>query len=103
MLAKYGAKPYVKLNAAVCNALFEDGPRKYLVLHNKSRRLVGSYFTESVHGKTVEALKPVALEIKPLFPFRRVRMLPEKKELSVSGGIVRFTLHPTDTAVLLFE
>ena len=103
MLAEYGARPYVKLNAPVCNALFEDGTRKYLVLHNKTRKMVGSYFTESVHRKTVRALKAVELEIKPQFAFQRVRMLPEKNELAVSNGIVKLTLKTSDTAVLLFE
>ena len=103
LLAKYGAKPYVKLNAPVCNALFADGKRKYLVLHNKNRKMVGSYFTESIHNKTVNSQKPLALEVEPQFAFQRVRLLPEKKELPVSDGKIKFTLHPTDTAVLLFE
>ena len=103
LLAKYGVKPYVKLNAPVCNALFADGARKYLVLHNKKRKLVGSYFTESGHDKAAASLKPVELLITPAFPFRRVWLLPEKKPLAVSNGKVKLTQPPLDTTVLLFE
>ena len=103
LLKKYGAKPYVTLNAPVCNALFTDNNRKYLVLHNKNRQVVGSFFTESIHDKTVANLKPLSLSIKPHFKFKKVRLLPEGRELITADGTVKITLPPTDTMVLCFE
>jgi hypothetical protein len=33
------------------------------------------------------------LEVEPQFAFHRVRLLPEKRELPVSNGKIKFTLH----------
>ena len=103
MLELYGAKPAVKLNKSVCNALFADGGRKYLVLHNKRRELVGSYFTESRHPKVLAETESAELVIKPCFTFSKALLVPEKRVLPVKDGAVKLTLLPTDTAVLLFE
>ena len=98
-----GLKPYVELNAPVCNALYVDGNRKYLAMFNKKREFVGSFFTESIHEKTVEKLPAVELEIKPGFPFRSVKRLPEKTAVPFSNGVVRLTMPAAEPVVLLFE
>ena len=93
----------VTISAPVCNTLLEKGESRFLILFDKRRELVGSFFTESTHAALLEKLQAQNLTIQPNFRFSRVFNAADDTPLAVENGCVKVELPPARFLVLRFE
>lgn len=103
LFRRLGLKGPFVIDKPVCNAVFEDDSRKFLVLFDKQKIFTGSFFTESTLEAQLSTLKPVTLKIRPAFAFKKAWNERTGQELKIRNGVVSYVLPPTDYAVLKFE
>ena len=103
LFRRLGLKSPVAIDVPVCNALFEKGDTRYLVLFDKRRELVGSFFRESTHDAETAKLPALELTVAPEFEFSEVRDAVTNAPYPVRDGRIRVTLPPARFLVLRFE
>lgn len=103
LFRRLGLKSPVAIDVPVCNALFEKGDTRYLVLFDKRRELVGSFFRESTHDAETAKLPALELTVAPEFEFSEVRDAVTNAPYPVRDGRIRVKLPPARFLVLRFE
>jgi len=102
VLATLKARRDFVVTPAVNQATLVSADKKYLVIYNKSRTLMESFFTESLTEKALASLKNVDVTVTPCFKFSAVRNLRTGEVPAVVNNKIRLVLPPTDYAVLEF-
>lgn len=99
-LAQAGLRPRVAVDQPVNQAVFQKDGHLFVVLYDKSRDLVGSFFTENT-GPTVEAALPTR-ELALAVPagMTSARELVTDRPLVVRAGRIRLSLPPTQWRVV---
>lgn len=103
LFRRLGLKSPVAIDVPVCNALFEKGDTRYLVLFDQRRELVGSFFRESTHDAETAKLPALELTVAPEFEFSEVRDAVTNAPYPVRDGRIRVKLPPARFLVLRFE
>lgn len=98
-----GLVPPYTLDTSICNTLLERGGTKYLILFDKTPKLVGSFFQESTHQKVVDSLLPQRVTITPEFQFSHVSNAIDGVPIPVKNGNITVELPPTHFLILRFE
>lgn len=98
-----GLVPLCTIEPQVCNTLLERGEAKYLILFDKSSKLVGSFFTESTHQAVVDSLRPKRLVITPSFRFSQVKNAISGARIPAENGSITVELPPTRFLILRFD
>jgi len=103
LFARLGLRPTHVLSTPVCNTLLLNGDKKYLIMFDKQRQLVGSFFTESTHEAVVKSLAAKTVEITPAFKFVKATDMMTGQPLPVKQGKVAVKVEGARMAVVKFE
>ncbi len=103
MLLDLGASMPVRVRPRVNQAFFEGNGRKYMVIFDKSRDYVGSFFRESHMADVEKHLPDRLLAVQPSFQFKVARELITGKLLPVKNSQIEVELSATHYRVVEFE
>ncbi len=98
-----GLVPTYTIDTSICNTLLDRGKTKYLILFDKTSKLVASFFHESTHQKVVDSLLPQRVTITPEFQFSHVTNAIDGASVPVKNGNITVEIPPTHFMILRFD